>query len=106
MSKLHVVPVRRREVQRDDDLHMAYLNAKVDNRKMSATLEELCRRNWEQVQKRETKKRLMKECAKALGLSLVAIGCIASAIACDFSNAPWWTVFAPLTLLVLTFRKL
>ena len=106
MNNFAVISVRRKEAQTDDDLHMRYMSVKADNRMLHEEIAQMKREKLQQEKARRAKKRMALEFAKALGLSFAAIGCIASAVACDLSNAPWWTVFAPLTLLVLTFRKL
>ena len=98
-----IIPVSVRANQ--DELHMAYMGVKSENRMLHEELTRVQREKREQEKERRAKKRMALEFARVLGLSLAAVGCIASAAACDFSNAPWWTVIAPLVLLVLIFRK-
>lgn len=97
-----LIPVSVRASQ--DELHFAYLGAKTDNRKLSATLEELYLEKCEQEERRENKKRVYKAALRLLGWLGFGFGWGVLAIACSL-YAQWWTCIAPAVLMVLAWYK-
>ncbi len=97
-----IVPVAVRANQ--DDLHMAYLNAKTQNRMLGIELacaNEHLRAIYEQ---RENKKRVYKAALKLLGWLGFGFGWGVLAVACSVF-APWWTCIAPVCLMALAWWK-
>lgn len=97
-----IMPVAVRASQ--DELHMAYMGVRTDNRVLGAELSRLQAILRGQAERRAAKRRVLMAAMRLLGWFTAGLGCGVSAIACA-AYAPWWTSIAPLVLLALAWRE-